>query len=178
MKQKISTASFENIDININTACLFKVILRPNTSLSQKGFLCLMVGMALVALIVGLGFMIMGAWPVLGFLGLDIVLVYAAFKANYRWARKYERISLFKRLLLVESVCPSGRTKRWRLEPSWLQVEIRNPAEHCRQLVLSSRGRSLKIGSFLAPEERTELAFALRQALKHCTTPSHRPEGY
>jgi len=158
--------------------CFFDVILKPNASLGFGGFWLLMIGISVFGLIAGLGFLVLGAWPVLGFFGLDILLIYLAFTINYRRARRYERISLFKRFLVVDKVSALGRINRWQVEPSWLRVEVVNATKHDRQLVLSSHGQSVKIGSFLAPKERSELANVLKKALKLRVTPEHLLEQY
>ena len=73
---------------------LFDAILQLNTSLKPRGFMLLMVAIALVSFVAGMIFMLVGAWPVLGFFGLDVAVIYLAFKANYRWARIYETARL------------------------------------------------------------------------------------
>ena len=156
---------------------LFDAILQPNTSLEPKGFLLLMVAIASVAFVAGMIFMLMGAWPVLGFLGLDVALIYLAFKANYRWARTYETVRLTEDALVVERISPSGKVQRWRFQPYWLKVDIDVPAKHDSQLVISSHGKRLKIGRFLTADERVELAGALRDALDKLRRPEHLREA-
>ena len=152
---------------------LFDAILQPNTSLEPKGFMLLMVAIASVSFVVGMVFMVAGAWPVVGFLGLDVALIYLAFKANYRWARMYETVRLTSDSLLVERISPSGKVQRWSFQPYWLKVQIDSPVKHDSQLVLSSHGKRLKIGSFLTPDERVELAHALRDALDKLRRSEH-----
>ena len=132
----------------------------------------LMVAIASVSFVAGIIFMLVGAWPVLGFFGLDVAVIYLAFKANYRWARIYETVRLTSDSLLVERIRPSGKVQRWRFQPYWLKVQIDQPVKHDSQLVLSSHGKRLKIGSFLSPDERVEVANALQDTL----TKLHRPE--
>ena len=144
---------------------LFDATLQPNSSLKPQGFMILMTAITLVGFAGGIIFMLAGAWPVLGFLGLDVALIYLVFKANYRWARMYETVKLTSDSLQVERISPSGKVQRWQFQPYWLKVEIDLPVWHDSQLMLSSHGMRLKIGSFLAPEERVEVANALRDAL-------------
>ena len=63
--------------------------------------------------------------------------------------------------------------QRWRFQPYWLRVDIDRPVTHESQLVLSSQGKRLKIGSFLPPDERFELAEALTGALSKQRAPDH-----
>lgn len=144
---------------------LFDAILQPHTSLSPHGFMLLMVAVVAVSFVAGMAFLLMGAWPVFGFFGLDVALVYLAFKANYRWARMYETLRLTRDALLVERISPSGKVQRWRFQPYWLRVDVEDADSHDSRLVLSSHGRRLRIGAFLTPDERIELARALRDAL-------------
>lgn len=117
----------------------------------------------------GLAFFLAGAWPVLGFLGADVLLIYLAFKANYRSGRLIERLYLTRNRLTVSRIWPGGRSRTWEFQPYWLQVvfdekAIGNARSDC-PLILRSHGKSLSVGSFLTREERGEVASALRAAL-------------
>ena len=69
---------------------LFEARLSPHRSLSFTGFTILMLVLAGISLAIGITFLMMGAWPVFGFFGLDVALVWLAFRANYREARAYD----------------------------------------------------------------------------------------
>jgi len=163
----------EDAGKEVEQAYLFNAILHPNASLEPRGFLLLMVAIVSVAFVVGMIFMLLGAWPVLGFLGLDVALIYLAFKANYRWARTYETVRLSEDALVVERIRPSGKAQQWRFQTYWLKVDIDIPAMHDSQLVISSQGKRLKIGTFLTVDERVELAGALCAALDKVRRPEH-----
>jgi uncharacterized membrane protein len=107
----------------------------------------------------------MGAWPVLGFCGLEIVLVYIAFKVNFRDAQRMERVRLTSQGLDIARISPGGSWSEERLDPVWMSVEIDDPPDHDSQLILRLHARRLEIGSFLQPCERLEVGQALRQAL-------------
>jgi uncharacterized membrane protein len=144
----------------------FDAVLHPHRSLSPFGFRLLMACSALGLIVVGMPFWLLGAWPVIGLCGLEFVLLYVAFRASYRSARACERLRLSDDGLEISRVRPNGAVARvWRLQPNWLRIDIDNPPEHGSQLTLSSHGRRMVVGSFLTPEERLELAEALRQAL-------------
>jgi uncharacterized membrane protein len=113
----------------------------------------------------GLFFFLAGAWPVVGFLGLDLLALYLAFHVSYRRARMYETLRLTPEALEVTRVSPRGRRQSWRFQPHWLRVEIAKEPESDSPLTLSSHGRQLEIGRFLSPAERLDLAQALRRAL-------------
>lgn len=152
----------------------FDAVLHPHRSLSPFGFRLLMVVAACMMLGVGFLFALMGAWPVIGFCGLEFLLLYVMFRSNYRAARGYERVRLSDVSFDVQKIDPRGSEKNWRFEPTWLQVHMDNPPEHHSQLTVASHGRRLTIGKFLTPEERVEVADALRGALhlRRTTPPS------
>lgn len=143
----------------------FDALLTPHRSLRPQGFIVLMAAVCLISFVAGLFFFLVGAWPVVGFLGLDVVLIYFAFRINYRRARMHETLRLTRGDLTVRRVNHWGEEKSWRFQPTWLQVVIDDPPEHHSQLMLRSHGQSLAIGSFLSLEERVDLARALREAL-------------
>ncbi len=155
----------------------FDARLRPHRSLSPRGFLLLMIAIAAVAFLAGLVFFLIGAWPVVGFLGLDVALVYLAFKINYRHGRMYETLRLTRGDLTVARIDHWGARKTWRFQPAWLQVLIDDPPGHYSPLVLRSHGKSLPIGGFLTPEERAGLAAALRRALEQTRAAARPPRA-
>ncbi len=153
----------------------FDARLRPHRSLSPRGFLLLMIVVAAVAFLAGLVCFLIGAWPVVGFLGLDAALIYLAFKINDRHGRRYETLRLTRGGLTVARINPWVARQTWRFQPAWLQVLIDDPPGHDSPLVLRSHGKSLPIGGFLAPGERAEPAAALRRALEQTRAAARPP---
>ena len=147
-------------------AVLFDAVLTPHRSLSPRGFVILMVAICVVSFSAGVGFYLAGAWPVVGFLGLDVLLIYLAFKINYRQGRTYETLHLTRERLLIHRVDHWGDSTEWSFQPTWLQVLIDDPPRRDSQLVVRSHGESLAIGAFLTVDERLDLAKALRAALR------------
>lgn len=143
----------------------FSAILTPYRSLSPRGFLILMTLVGLVSFVAGLAFLLVGAWPVFGFFGLDVLLIYAAFKANYFAARAYETVSIAGGKLTVTKVLPSGRSKSWTFNPYWAQLEVASRPGRASRLLLRSHGRALTLGNFLSESERLDFAAALQDAL-------------
>lgn len=143
----------------------FGAVLTPHRSLGPLGFRILMAALAGGAFAVGTVFYLAGAWPVVGFLGLELLLVYGAFKLSYRSGRLYETVTLTDADLTVERVAPSGRVQCWRFQPNWLAVRLADPPDWDTPLTLASHGRELVIGAFLTPSERKEVAEAIRAAL-------------
>ena len=108
-------------------SALFDAVLYPNRSLGAVGFYVLMAAIVAVSAAVGAGFMLAGAWPVTGFLGLDVLLLYLAFRWNYRQGRRAEFIRLDGAGLTVRRVEPDGQAREWRLPPYWVRVTIDDP---------------------------------------------------
>lgn len=151
---------------------VFEAMLYPNRSLGRTGFIVLMLAMSSVSVALGVAFTLVGAWPVAGFLGLDILLFYLAFRMVRRRTEQREIIRLDPSGLYVRRVAPGGTCQDWRFEPYWVRVDMDDPPRRDSRLTLASHGRRLHIGSFLTPEERLDLAQALRAALKRQRLPA------
>jgi uncharacterized membrane protein len=151
----------------------FDAELTPHRSLSPRGFRILIGTVAAANLAVGIGFWWSGAWPVFGFMGLDVALLYFFFRLNYRGGQEKELVRLTEDELIVRRIDASGEEHKWSLEPYWLRVEIDDPPRTDSALVLATRERRLAIGAFLAPEERLEMAQALRAALHRWRSEPH-----
>jgi uncharacterized membrane protein len=142
----------------------FDAVLYPHRSLPPQGFIVLMLVLSVVSFAAGVSFVLLGAWPILGYFGLDVLLVYLAFRASYRSARMHEWVRLTEDTLTVERVGQRGERRRWQFQPFWLRVVLEEQ-EETNRLVLTSHGRELVVGRFLGPTERKNLATALKQAL-------------
>ena len=156
---------------------LFEAVVYPHRSLSKFGFLLVMGLMAVCSFTLGTAFYLAGAWPVVGFLGLDVLIVYVAFRLNYRHARAYETLTLRSSRLDVVQVNAAGRIRRAALQPYWLSVVLEKASGRTPWLVLRSHGRGLEIAAFLPEEEKETLADTLRQALVESRTPWHMPSA-
>lgn len=143
----------------------YRAVLKPHRSLPPQGFAFLMLGIAGVSFCISLAFVLHGAWPVTPFFGLDVALVYLAFRLNYRQARQREELLLTDDSLTVDRVSIYGERRHWQFQPFWLRVRFEEKDEHTNRLVLTSHGRSLVVGSFLGPDERRGVAFGLSDAL-------------
>jgi len=119
-----------------------------------------------ISFLTGLAFFMLGAWPVMGFCGLDVLLIYGAFKLNYRAARLHELIELSENELKLTRVYPSGRSQSWTFNPYWVRLELEEHETRADRLSLRSHGRVLTFGSFLSDDEKRGFAEALRAALR------------
>jgi uncharacterized membrane protein len=146
---------------------LFSALLTPHRSLNRSGFLVLMAFLSLVSFAAGVAFLLMGAWPVVGFFGLDMLAIYWAFKVNFRRARACEEILVTPSQLRVRRVSHRGHVAEWVLNPLWVQIDQKAHAEFgIEKLYLVSRGRRLAIASFLGPDEKASFVRALSTALQ------------
>jgi uncharacterized membrane protein len=146
---------------------LFSALLTPHRSLNRTGFVVLMTFLSAVSFAAGVAFWLMGAWPIFGFFGLDVLVIYWAFKINFRRARATEEISVTPSELRVRRVSHRGHVVEWVLNPLWVRLDQKTHAEFgIERLYLVSKGRRVSIGNFLGAEEKASFAKALTAALQ------------
>ena len=143
----------------------FAAILTPHRSLGPKGFAVLMSAVCMVSFGTGLLFYLIGAWPVVGFMGLDVALIYIAFKLNYRAARLYETVDLTPNTLTVTRVQPSGKMESWTFNPYWVRLRLEDRIGRSSELSIASHGKRLVFATFLTDPEREDFAQALSAAI-------------
>ena len=145
---------------------IFSATLTPHRSLGRVGFLVLMLLFGGVSFVTGMMFLVIGAWPVFGFFGLDVLLLYWAFRLNYRHGEAYEEVTVTPSVLRVRKVSHLGRVREWVLNPLWVQLDKVELEEFgIDRLFLISRGKKLTIASFLGPDEKASFAKELANAL-------------
>lgn len=145
---------------------IFSAVLTPHRSLPRSGFLVLMAAVGLVSFAAGLLFLLLGAWPVMGFFGLDALLIYWAFRANYRSAAAYEQVTVTPSLLVVRRVSARGRVQEWTANPAWVRLDREVDQEFgLQRLEPVANGRRLPVAALLGPDEREDFAAALARAI-------------
>jgi uncharacterized membrane protein len=145
---------------------IFSATLTPHRSLPPAGFLALMAAIAGLWFLTGFYFWSLGAWPVLGFGGLDILAVWLAFRLNYRAARAYEEIEVSRAALVLRKVAPGGRMQEMRFNPHWVRLEVESDeARGVTRVALRARDRRVPVGAFLNPDDRRSFARAFGAAL-------------
>lgn len=126
----------------------------------------LMVAVGLGGIVTSLPFLLMGAWPVAGFMGVDVLAVYVAFSASFRSARAYEDVRLTALELLVAKVSARGQRAEWRFNPSWVRLRRRDHEEFgLLRVDVICRGLALEVASFLGPDQKAAFADRLGRAL-------------
>ena len=145
---------------------IFRALLTPHRSMGRTGFLLVMGILVFIWLSFGAMFLSMGAWPVFGFFGLDVLLLYVAFRANYRAARVHEEVIVSRTALDIVKVAPSGRSQAHRFNPFWARFSVSRHEEiGITVMNVEGQGQSVPIGSFLNPADRESFAAAFRRAL-------------
>jgi uncharacterized membrane protein len=120
---------------------------------------------AFVSFAAGIAFYTIGAWPVLGFYGLDVLAIYVAFKLNYRSGKAYEMVELSPELLKITQVQPSGRSRSFDFNPYWVKVLVNEWPDGSANLKLALHGDEFEFARFLNADEKKDFAQALRNAL-------------
>lgn len=153
----------------------FRAVLVPHRSLSQPGFVILMAVIGVISFAMGVAFAWVGAWPVLGFFGLDVAIILLAFKLNYRAARAIETIEVTRDDLTIMRVAANGRRRRMtRLSSTWAKLEEIEAPDGTVTLSLTSHGRRYSIARGINSDERRSFARALRSALLLVREPQRR----
>jgi uncharacterized membrane protein len=145
---------------------IFSVVLKPYRSLTPRGFAMVMVAFAACAFTLGFVFWLEGAWPIVGFCGLDILGLQFAFRMNYRAARAAEEISLTRDRLTIRKIAANGRESETGFNPYWARLEVdRDPERRVTRVRIASHGSRLDVARFLGPREREKFADQLAAAL-------------
>jgi len=144
----------------------FDAIIEPNKPLGPRAVALVVGFVALVSFCAGIMFALRGAWPVTPFFGVDVLLLAWAMRASARVSRRREHLVLTREKLLIEHHGARGEVRREEINPYWLRVDHDDPELLGSELALVSRGQRWIVGSFLGAEERTNLAEALRRALR------------
>lgn len=151
---------------------IFRAVLYPHRSLGPRGFLILMTAIGVVSFVAGMVFLALGAWPVFGFFGLDVLLIYLAFRANYRAARASEEIELDRNRLTLTRYDAKGHPLSFDFNPYWVRVMLTELPGGQTRLALASHGRSLEFGKLLNNDERREFASVLKDRLTLARLPA------
>ena len=144
----------------------FQALLTPHRSLGRTGFRLIMAVLLTGWAFTGVVFLSQGAWPVFGFFGLDVVLVYVAFRMNYRAARAHEVVSVSRTALDIVQVSPSGKKREHRFNPFWARFSVaRHEVAGITSMAVEAQGKRIAIGSFLNPDDRDSFAKEFGNAL-------------
>jgi len=145
---------------------VFAAVITPHRSLGRRGFVIVMAAFALLSTALSVPFYLMGAWPVVGFFGLDVLALWIAFRLNFAAARACEQVALSYVELLIRRIPHRGRPAEWRFNPRWVRLETETDEDFgMTRLAVAQRGERLDIAGALSPHERAEFAEAFGRAL-------------
>ncbi|WP_457797323.1 DUF2244 domain-containing protein [Methylocystis sp. S23] len=145
---------------------IYSTRLSPHRSMTPRAFYLFIVAFCLAQVIFAIPFLVMGAWPVAGFMGLDALALYVAFLISFRDARAYETLDVTPLELVFAKVGAGGRRREWRFNPSWVRLEQKVHEEFgTMSVTLVSRGETIEVGSFLGPDQKAKVARELARAL-------------
>jgi uncharacterized membrane protein len=145
---------------------IFSAVITPHRSLGRTGFVVLMSLVAGISFVAGMVFLLMGAWPVFGIFGLDVLLIWWAFRVNYRAAQAYEEVTVTASCLTVRRVNHRGQVHEYSLNPRWVRLDRETFEDFgISRLFLVMRDQKLPVGGFLGPREKETFAAALGNAL-------------
>lgn len=145
---------------------LFSAVITPHRSLDPRSFRLMMAILCVVTALLALRFIVFGFWPVVGFLVLDVIGLYVAFKISYRRGRAFEEITLTPIELMLRRVGHRGDAREWRFNPLWTKLERDTHEEFgLQRLLVVSRGQRIVVAGELSPDERAHFADAFGAAL-------------
>lgn len=144
----------------------FTFVARRNNSLSSGGRFLVLGSLAVLVLAISLGFALNGAWLIFPFAGLDILMVYLAFRYVEQHASDYECITFHDDSIVIESQ-RRGKADRFEFNRHWVQVMFTEPRGTERgRLLLRSHGKEVAFGIHLTGEQRAAVARKLKEHLK------------
>jgi len=152
-------------------AILFEALIVPHRSLSAAGCRWLMLTMAGLCGLIALRFWFLGAWPVVGFCGLEGAAAVCLINLNARRARGSELVMLSAASLRVVRTTPSGERSETTLSSAWLNVRLEEADGKIPRLLLGVRAQRVEVGAALGEAEKRGLAVALRDALHQARNP-------
>lgn len=141
------------------------ITLWPHRSLSQRGFMILVAILGALAFVIGLGFFLIGAWPVIGFMGLELLVLYIVFRLNYRDGKQSEQLLIHATGLDLIRISPVGTQTRTSFSSHWLTAEIIPQKGRRKILTLRHHHDNHEIGAFLPPAEKTKLHHLINERI-------------
>jgi uncharacterized membrane protein len=145
---------------------VFSARIHPQRSLTPRGVSLVLVSVAVVSFVVSMPFVILGAWPIAGFFGLDVLLLWWAFRIQAREANAYEEIVVTRPAMMIRDVSAKGYVREARFNPYWVRLKRDTHAEWgVERLSLHEGRRSLEIARYLGRGEKADFAKALESGL-------------
>lgn len=144
------------------------IVIAPNRSLSKRGCRVFFSIISSVSLLIAVGFSLVGAWPILPFAGIELLVLYVALKMSHRSCSTKEVIEIDDHYVRVEVGCESP-CQVCAFKRPWTRVwvipsQVKN---HPDRLFLRYAGKQVEVGKCLSNEERRALAKRLEQLIQY-----------
>ncbi|MCB1517101.1 MAG: DUF2244 domain-containing protein [Hyphomicrobiaceae bacterium] len=150
----------------MTTSPLFSALLTPHRSLDARGIRYVAAVAAVLASIPGIFFYAVGAWPVVGLMGLDVLALYWALSASLKSGRAFEEVTLWRDSLEVRHVTGWGREHQHQFNPFFVRLNVeRDYEDRVTRMSLRLRDQELEIGAFLDPDDKASFAKVFSSAL-------------
>ena len=147
---------------------LIKLRLEPPKSLRPEGANLVLVILGSFGLVISGSFMVFGAWPVFGFMALDVLLIYIAFQAQHRRSDRGEEITISDDKIEIKYFKAGTCIKTILFNRYWAKLEHLNTLNRHSKLMFSSHGKFSEIGEFLSFKEKQKLVADLKPLLANC----------
>jgi uncharacterized membrane protein len=139
--------------------------IRPNRSLSERGFIILIAIVTLANCASAAVFIAVGAVFVPFFLAIDVLAVLVAFLVSFRAGRRIERVQVTARDIRVTHETPKQSKLVWESPTAFTRVRVEKEEERTVALKLALSGREAEVAAALSPRERADFAQALERAI-------------
>ena len=144
----------------------FEAVIVPHRSLGTRGLGWLASCLVLLSSAVAFGLWLAGAWPVIGFTGIEVALALWLLRRHALGARATEMLLLSERELAVVTIDPAGRRSERTLPSGWLRATLEERQGRAPAMILRASGMELEVASSLGEDEKRSLAASLNQALE------------
>ena len=140
--------------------------IRPNRSLSERGFIILISIITAANCASALVFLKLGAPYVVPFLGIDLLAVIFAFLVSFRSGRVIQRVQVTPSEVKVTYETPKETKVVWESPTAFTRVTTeRDEDDRVTALRLALSGRETPVAQALSPHERAAFARALEDAI-------------
>ena len=149
---------------------LFEAVIVPHRSLGKRGMRWLIGALASLSVLVAVGLWIAGAWPVIGFTGLEVALAVWLLQRHASIDGHSEVLLLSDDgLRIVRSY--RGRRSERRVPVGWLRSTLEERPGRAPALMLRGRGVTVEVAASLGEAEKRDLAGSLAEALARQRNP-------
>ena len=141
-------------------------VIAPHRSLTPQGATVLLAVVMAFNALVAIVLLVLGAPPVLPFLGLDVLALWLALRASDRAARRTERVRVTAETVTVSHEDEKGARTIWTSPTAFTRVGVDHPGEHETRVRLMIYRKRLTLARSLGPDERERFAGDLQAAIR------------